>query len=170
MSNFIKITDDNQELMHFGVMGMRWGKRRAPSAYSITKDSVKAAKKDRKDALDKSNASFQRDMKKLRDEGRSNDTDAVIKRSKEWDKEQVDINSAYYKKTDADIRKIKRHKVNVAKSAVSGILISKLASAAVYSLTGSQVVAAGVGAYAGIKTGRMMYDKLYDYSPTNEKL
>lgn len=25
MSNFIKITDDNQELMHFGVLGMKWG-------------------------------------------------------------------------------------------------------------------------------------------------
>ena len=25
MSEFIKITDDNQELMHFGVKGMRWG-------------------------------------------------------------------------------------------------------------------------------------------------
>lgn len=62
MTTFIKITDENEELMHVGVMGMRWGHRKsiAPTLQKIgsfkpirsignagkkTADSVKAINK-----------------------------------------------------------------------------------------------------------------------------
>lgn len=45
MSKFIKITDDNQELMHFGVPGMRWGHRKTPSTLSTTPSMSRVTKK-----------------------------------------------------------------------------------------------------------------------------
>ena len=50
MSEFIKITEENQELYHFGVKGMRWGKRTGGTLQKSDMrkkfDSAKAKKKE----------------------------------------------------------------------------------------------------------------------------
>ena len=48
------------ELAHFGVKGMKWGVRKAKSAGpSISKDTYKSAKKDRKERLKLRNSSYE---------------------------------------------------------------------------------------------------------------
>lgn len=200
MTQYIAITKDSQELMHYGKLGMHWGKRtgntlrtigsvkpihaigsagasagksvkkvidenHTQSENSINRSQIKRAKKDRTIALNKSKDSFISDMHKLAAEGRGNDNQAVIKRSAQWDKERAAIRADHNRTMNPLNKKRARHKAKVARSVVSGIFVSNLASAAAFSLTGNPKVSVGIGVVAGFKSGQMMYDKLSDYDP-----
>ena len=53
MSEFIKITEENQELYHFGVKGMRWG-HRSGNRVDVAANKISKYSK----AIDKDIASF----------------------------------------------------------------------------------------------------------------
>lgn len=132
----------NNELYHYGVLGMKWGRRKAKtstdsknlgkaakrfdkkvsrgSLYSIQgmaledmgykkaadrayrkadfKEAKWGAKANRAKKIKKVYDSMMSDLNKLERQGRGNDVDAVIKRTKLYDSQINDIKSEYSKK------------------------------------------------------------------------
>ena len=54
----------NDELYHFGILGMKWGRRKGPSTSDMRKDSVKTHRDEYRKALAKYNVNSQTNEKK----------------------------------------------------------------------------------------------------------
>lgn len=102
----------NGELYHYGVKGMKWGVRKKsfvdPNRRTGTPDHARGgpnlksgpigyAKQERNASRDKAYKSFISDMKKLSQKGPGDHTDAVIKRSAQYDSELKRANDNYKK-------------------------------------------------------------------------
>ena len=145
-----KDTKPEDSLEHFGKLGMKWGHRTGGAATSKPSAS-------KRDELKKSNAKFQKDMADLQKSGKGNDVNAVIKRSKALDNEQAQIKSKYKSAASKNIvapKTLKNGKTlsqNLLKDA--GIVVASQVGGLAMMKSGqltAGVVLASVGTYYGV--------------------
>lgn len=85
----------NSELYHYGVKGMKWGHRKKYYNNDGSLNKLGQARQTYKNSKQKAYDSFISDMKKLSQEGRGNDIDAVDKRAIQYEAELKSINDKY---------------------------------------------------------------------------
>ncbi len=127
------------ELMHFGVKGMKWGKRKAPSASAL---AFKSAKSDRKELKDLMNKTTYRGIKA--------DRKAVRDRIKERAASDPEYRAA--------LKKI-HHREETATNITVVSTIGLLAATPLIAVYGDQIASAAVrgGARAGLQGASSAY-------------